>query len=363
MKITDIELEITVKKADPEHLKSKPEHTELGFGNFFTDHMFIMTWSKADGWHNARIQPYQNFSIDPAAMVFHYGQAIFEGLKAYRAPNGETLLFRAGDNFKRMNRSAIRMCMPRVPVQRMLQVIKALIYLDRDWVPSGEGATLYLRPTMIASEPSLGLRPSENYLFFILASPVGAYYSEGFNPVKIFVEDKYVRAVQGGVGEAKTAGNYAASVKALTEAQQKGYSQVLWLDAIKHKYIEEVGTSNVFFVIDDELITPPLAGTILPGITRDSVIRLARDWGLKVSERPVSIDEVIETAENGKLQESFSTGTAAVISPLGELVYQGKTITVNNGETGKISKKLFDELQNIQFGRQEDTHGWTLRIA
>ena len=361
--MTGTELEITVKKASSGQLKPKPEQAGLGFGNFFTDHMFIMNWSKADGWHDAIIQPYRNFSIDPAAMVFHYGQAIFEGLKAYRSPNGETLLFRAGDNFERMNRSATRMCMPTIPGERMLQVIKALVYLDRDWVPVGEGATLYLRPTMIASEPALGLRPSEEYRFFIIASPVGAYYSEGFNPVKIFVEDKYVRAVPGGVGEAKTAGNYAASVKALTEAQQKGYSQVLWLDALERKYIEEVGTSNVFFVIDDELITPPLAGTILPGITRDSVIRLAKDWGLKVNERPITIDELIESVDNGKLRESFSTGTAAVISPLGELFYKGKTITINNGQVGSISRKFFDELQNIQFGRQEDPHGWTFRIS
>ena len=356
-------LKITVNKAAPEQLKPKPEQMSLGFGNYFTDHMFIMNWNRETGWHNARIQPYQNFSIDPAAMVFHYGQAIFEGLKAYRSPNGDTLLFRPKDNFERMNRSAIRMCMPRIPVERMLQVIKALVYLDREWVPTNEGATLYLRPTMIATEPALGLRPSEEYCFFILAGPVGAYYTEGFNPVKIYVEDKYVRAVPGGVGEAKTAGNYAASVKALTSAQQKGYSQVLWLDALEHKYIEEVGTSNVFFVIDDELITPPLAGTILPGITRDSVIQLARDWGLKVNERPITIDEVVETTRNGELQESFSTGTAAVISPLGELAYKGKTITINNGQAGQLSKKLFDELQSIQFGRNEDTHGWTLRIS
>jgi branched-chain amino acid aminotransferase len=361
--MTGTELEITVKKAETKHLKPKPEQAGLGFGNFFTDHMFIMNWNKEDGWHNARIQPYQSFSIDPAAMVFHYGQAIFEGLKAYRSPGGETLLFRAGDNFERMNRSAIRMCMPRIPVDRMLQVLKSLVYLDRDWVPVSDGATLYLRPTMIASEPALGLRPAEEYCFFIIASPVGAYYAEGFNPVKIYVENKYVRAVPGGVGEAKTAGNYAASVKALTEAQQKGYSQVLWLDALEHKYIEEVGTSNVFFVIDDELITPPLAGTILPGITRDSVLKLAGDWGIKINERPITIDEVIEATKSGKLQESFSTGTAAVISPLAELAYKGKTITINNGKIGQLSKRFFDELQNIQFGREEDTHGWTLRIA
>lgn len=357
------ELEISVHKAAPEQLKEKPDQKVLGFGRYFTDHMFVMRWSREQGWHDARIQPYQNFSVDPAAMVFHYGQAIFEGLKAYRGKTGAILLFRPTDNFKRMNQSAVRMCMPRIPADRILQALKALVYLDRDWVPGADGATLYLRPTMIASEPALGLRPSNEYLFFILASPVGAYYAEGFNPVKIYVENKYVRAVPGGVGEAKTAGNYAASVKALTEAQQNGYSQVLWLDALEHKYIEEVGTSNAFFIINDELITPPLAGTILPGITRDSVLQLAGDWGMKVSERKISIDEVVAAAEDDSLQEVFSTGTAAVISPLGELCYKGECIPVNNGKTGPVAQRLFDELQAIQFGMREDPHRWMVRVA
>jgi branched-chain amino acid aminotransferase len=357
------ELEIMVHKTPPEQLKKKPDQTALGFGQYFTDHMFVMHWNREQGWHDAEIQPYKNFSIDPAAMVFHYGQAIFEGLKAYRGNNGDILLFRPESNFERMNKSAIRMCMPRIPVDRMLQAIKAQVYLDRDWIPTAEGATLYLRPTMIASEPALGLRPSNEYLFFILASPVGAYYPEGFNPVKIYVEDTYVRAVPGGVGEAKTAGNYAASVKALTEAQHKGFSQVLWLDALEHKYIEEVGTSNAFFVINDELITPPLGGTILPGITRDSVLQLARDWNMKINERMISIDEIIEASGDGSLQEIFSTGTAAVISPLGELAYKGKTIIVNKGKTGPVAQRLYNELQAIQFGEVADTHNWMVRIA
>ncbi|HHD63205.1 MAG TPA: branched-chain amino acid aminotransferase [Desulfobulbaceae bacterium] len=357
------ELEISVRKAAPEQLKKKPDQNALGFGQYFTDHMFVMRWSREQGWHDAQLQPYQNFSIDPAAMVFHYGQAIFEGLKAYRGKSGNILLFRPTNNFERMNQSAVRMCMPRIPVDRILQALKALVYLDRDWVPNTDGATLYLRPTMIASEPALGLRPANEYLFFILASPVGAYYAEGFNPVKIYVEDKYVRAVPGGVGEAKTAGNYAASVKALTEAQSNGYSQVLWLDALEHKYIEEVGTSNAFFVINDELITPPLAGTILPGITRDSVLQLARDWGMHVNERRISIDEVVEAAGDGSLQEVFSTGTAAVISPLGELCYKGECIPVNGGKTGMIAQRLFDELQAIQFGMRQDAHRWMVRVA
>lgn len=357
------ELEIGVQKATPEQLKDKPAQDALGFGQYFSDHIFSMRWSREQGWSDAQIQPYQEFSLDPAAMVFHYGQAIFEGMKAYRTKNGEILLFRPERNFKRMNQSAVRMCMPRIPVDRMLQAVKAFVYLERDWIPTTKGATLYLRPTMIASEPALGLRPSNEYIFFILASPVGAYYAEGFNPVKIYVEDAYVRAVPGGVGEAKTAGNYAASVKALTEAQQKGYSQVLWLDALEHKYIEEVGTSNAFFVINDELITPPLSGTILPGITRDSVIQLAKDWGLSVIERKISIDEVLSAAENGSLGEIFSTGTAAVISPLGEFCYQGKSVLVNNGKTGPVSQRLFDALQAIQFGETADPHQWIVRVA
>lgn len=357
------ELEISVHKAAPEQLKKKPDQNALGFGQYFTDHMFVMRWNREQGWHDAQLQPYRNFSVDPAAMVFHYGQAIFEGLKAYRGKSGNILLFRPTNNFERMNQSAVRMCMPRIPVDRILQALKALVYLDRDWVPNTDGATLYLRPTMIASEPALGLRPANEYLFFILASPVGAYYAEGFNPVKIYVEDKYVRAVPGGVGEAKTAGNYAASVKALTEAQQNGYSQVLWLDALEHKYIEEVGTSNAFFIINDELITPPLTGTILPGITRDSVLRLARDWGMPVNERRISIEEVVEAAGNGSLQEVFSTGTAAVISPLGELCYKDKCIPVNGGKTGPVAQRLFDELQAIQFGLREDPHRWMVRVA
>ncbi len=357
------DLEITVHKLAPEQLKEKPDQQSLGFGQYFTDHMFVMHWSRERGWYDAKIHPYQDFAIDPAAMVFHYGQAIFEGMKAYRSKGGETLLFRPESNLERMNKSAVRMCMPRLPVDRMLQAIKALVYLDREWIPTAPGATLYLRPTMIATEPALGLRPSQEYIFFILASPVGAYYAEGFNPVKIYVEDTYVRAVPGGVGEAKTAGNYAASVKALTEAQQKGFSQVLWLDALEHKYIEEVGTSNAFFVINGELTTPPLGGTILPGITRDSVLQLARDWGLQVNERMLSIDEVIAAAEDGSLQEVFSSGTAAVISPLGELNYKGKSVLVNGGSTGPIAQRLFDELQAIQFGEQEDPHNWMVRVA
>jgi branched-chain amino acid aminotransferase len=355
------ELDVTLHKA--QSLKEKPDQDNLGFGQYFTDHMLTMKWDRQQGWHDAQICPYGDFHVDPAAMVFHYGQAIFEGLKAYRAQDGSILMFRPKDNLERLNRSAMRMCMPRIPVDKVLQAMKALVYLDREWIPEREGAALYIRPTMVATEPALGLRPSEEYLFFIIKSPVGAYYAEGFNPTKIYVEETYVRAVPGGVGEAKTAGNYAASVKALTEAQQKGYTQVLWLDALEHKYIEEVGTSNIFFVINDELLTPPLGGTILAGITRDSVLTLASDWGIKTAERRITIDEVVAAAEDGSLTEAFGAGTAAVISPVGEFSYKGKSIIVNNGKTGELSRRLFDGIQALQRGMLPDPHGWLVRVA
>jgi branched-chain amino acid aminotransferase len=261
-----------------------------------------------------------------------------------------------------MNVSAARMCMAQFPEDTVYQAMRTLIDVDRDWVPRADGATLYIRPTMIASEAGLGVRPAKQYLFFIIMSPVGAYYPEGFNPVKIFVTDKYVRAVAGGVGNAKTGGNYAASIMAAVEAQAQGYTQVLWLDALERKYIEEVGTMNIFFLIDDELITPPLSGSILPGITRDSVLRLTKDWGLKVSEKRISIDDVLAANKNGSLQEIFGTGTAAVISPVGELNYKGNICTINNGKTGELAQKLFDEIQAIQNGYQKDEYGWVTEV-
>ena len=355
------ELDVSLHKVDK--FKEKPDQNNLGFGQYFTDHMFVMKWNRELGWHDAEIKPYSDFHIAPAAMVFHYGQAIFEGLKAYRGQDGSILMYRPEDNLKRLNSSAVRMCMPRIPVDKVLQAMKGLVYLDRDWIPESEGAALYLRPTMVATEAALGLRPSNEYLFFIIKSPVGAYYSEGFNPTRIYVEDKYIRAVPGGVGEAKTAGNYAASVKALTEAQHKGYTQVLWLDALEHKYVEEVGTSNIFFVINGELITPPLGGTILAGITRDSVLQLARDWGLKTDERRITIDEVVAAAEDGTLTEAFGTGTAAVISPVGEFCYKGKSIVINDGKTGEIAQRFFDGIQALQRGMVPDRHNWLVRVA
>ncbi len=357
------DLEVTLKKLDEKQLKKKPDQGNLGFGVHFTDHMFLMKWNREQGWHDAEICPFQDFNISPAAMVFHYGQAIFEGMKAYRGKDDQIFLFRPKDNFERMNSSAVRMCMPRLPVEKVFKGLKALLYLEREWIPSAPGATLYIRPTMVAMEPMLGLKPSGSYYFFIIMSPVGAYYAEGFNPTKIYVSDKYARAVKGGVGEAKTAGNYAASLMASEEAKKAGYTQVLWLDACEHKYIEEVGTSNIFFRINGELITPPLGGSILPGLSRDSVIKLAGQWDIPVVERRLTIDEVIAASRDNCLQEAFATGTAAVISPVGELSYKNETYLVNEGKTGELARKFYDELQKIQFGEKEDSFNWSVRVC
>ena len=355
-------MDIRIEKAASGLLKAKPDENSLGFGQHMTDHMFVMKYDERMGWHDAVVKPYGNFSLDPAAMVLHYSQEIFEGLKAYRGKNDKIYLFRPTDNLKRMNVSASRMCMPEISVDDVFKGLKKLISLDKDWVPRAEGATLYIRPTMVATEAGLGVRPAKEYIFFIINCPVGAYYPEGFNPVKIFVTDKYVRAVAGGVGNVKTGGNYAASIMAAVEAQEQGYTQVLWLDAIERRYIEEVGTSNIFFLIDDELITPPLTGSILPGITRNSVLRLTKDWGLKVSEKRISIDDVLAANKKGTLKEAFGTGTAAVISPVGEINYKGQVCTINKGKTGELSQKLFDELQAIQNGNMKDPYGWVVEV-
>ncbi len=355
-------MEIRLEKAADSDLKPKPDEGNLAFGQLFTDHMFVMEYDAGKGWHDPVIKKYQNFSLDPAAMVLHYGQAIFEGLKAYRGREDQIFLFRPAANFKRMNSSAVRMCMPELPVDLVLEGLQRLVRLERDWVPGAPGATLYIRPTMVATEAGLGVRPAKQYLFFIILTPVGAYYPEGFNPVRIFVTEKYVRAVPGGVGDAKTAGNYAASIMAAVEAQKEGFTQVLWLDAVERRYIEEVGTMNIFFLMDDELITPPLTGSILPGITRDSVLRLTKDWGLRVSERRITIDEVFAASASGSLKEVFGTGTAAVISPVGALHYKGMDCEVNGGRTGQLAKRLFDEIQAIQYGQKDDPYGWVVKL-
>jgi branched-chain amino acid aminotransferase len=325
--------------------------------------MFLMKWDKENGWHDAKICPYQSFVLDPAAMVFHYGQAIFEGLKAYRGKDDQLFLFRAIDNFERMNNSAVRMCMPRINAEKMVKILKALVYLDQGWIPQVEGGSLYIRPTMMGVHPVLGVKPSATYYFYIIMCPVGSYYAEGCNPTKIYVSDQHVRAVKGGVGNVKTAGNYAASLQASEIAKKEGCTQVLWLDACERRYVEEVGTSNIFFVINSQVVTPPLEGSILAGLTRDSVLKLTRSWGMDVVERKLSIDEVVEANKAGNLQEAFATGTAAVISPVGELLYKGETYTINNGKTGTIAERLFKELQDIQHGNQEDAFKWVVRVG
>ena len=342
----------------------KPKPTgDLEFGTIFTDHMFIMDYEEGKGWHDARITPYEPLSIDPAAMIFHYGQTIFEGLKAYHTEDGSIQLFRPEKNFERMNNSNKRMVMPQIDEDFALQALKKLLNIEKDWVPTTEGTSLYIRPFIIATQSYLGVAPSTNYKFMIILSPVGSYYKEGINPVKIAVENKYVRAVLGGTGEAKTAGNYASSLIAEELMTKGGYAQVLWLDGIEKKYIEEVGSMNVFFKVNGEIITPKLTGSILPGVTRDSVIQLLKHWDIPVTERKISMAEIAEAHANGTLEEAFGTGTAAVISPVGQLTWNDQDFKINNGETGEIAKKLYDTLTSIQYGKTEDPFGWIQKVT
>lgn len=339
--------------------KEKPaDESKLSFGKIFTDHMFCMNYTAGKGWHDARIEPYGPFQMDPSAMVFHYGQAIFEGMKAYRGEDGKARMFRPWDNFARMNQSARRLCIPEFDEEFALEALKKLLDVEKDWIPSAQGTSLYIRPTIIATDPHLGVRASDTYLFYIILSPVGPYYAEGLKPVKIYVEDLYARSVKGGTGFAKTAGNYAASLLAGELAKEKGYSQVLWLDGCQKEYVEEVGAMNIFFKLKDELVTPPLEGTILGGITRDSVIQLAGRMGIPVHERAITIGEVYEAHAEGTLEEVFGTGTAAVISAVGELNWKGNRILVNGGEMGPLSQRIYDTLTGIQLGHLEDPFGW-----
>ena len=353
--------EITIERT--QHPKQKPtDQTRLGFGNYYTDHMFLMNYDEGKGWHDPRIVPYGPIELDPAAMCLHYGQEVFEGLKAYRTEDGRILLFRPDRNMARLNSSNERLCIPAIDEAFAVEAIKKLVSVDQDWIPTAEGTSLYIRPFIFATEAQVGVLPAQELLFAIILSPVGAYYPEGLNPVKIYVEDKYVRAVRGGMGYTKTGGNYAASLKAQDEAEKVGYTQVLWLDGVERKYIEEVGTMNVFFVIDDEIVTPELQGSILPGVTRMSCIELLKKQGYKVSERRLSIEEVAEAADAGKLKEAFGSGTAAVISPIGELKWDEKVMTINNGEIGTISQHLYDTLTGIQWGKLPDPYGWTVEV-
>jgi len=338
--------------------KPKPPSDSLGFGKYFTDHMFIMDYTAGKGWHDPMIVPYAPLMLDPAALVFHYGQAVFEGMKAYRSADGRILLFRPEKNFERLNNSDKRLCIPHIDEELALYALNELIKIDAEWIPSTEGTSLYIRPFVIATEAALGVRPSGMYKFIIILSPVGSYYPQGINPVRIYIEDEYVRAVRGGIGFTKGAANYAISLKGQVKAEELGYMQVLWLDGVERKFIEEVGASNVFFKISGVLVTPELSGSILSGITRDSVMQLATSWGVSVEERKISIIELYEAHEKGTLEEAFGSGTAAVISPIGEFNWQGRKITVGDGGIGRLARRIYDEIIGIQYGRLEDKFNW-----
>ena len=345
--------------------KPKPDPNTLKFGKAFTDHMFVMDHSSEKGWHDGRIVPYGPIALDPAAAVFHYGQQMFEGMKAYRTPNGRVQLFRPYKNAERARKSNERMCMPDIDPELFVGAIKALVDVERGWIPDKEGTSLYIRPFIIADDPFLGVKAADHYKFIIICSPVGAYYDNpggGLSPASIFVEDEYVRAVLGGTGFAKVGGNYAGSLKAQMRAKEMGCEQVLWLDALEHSFVEEIGTSNAFFVIGDEVITAPLAGTVLPGVTRDSVIELLKKWNVKISERKLRISEVVKAAEDGSLKEIFASGTAAVISPVGTLVFKDCRLTVGTGVVGELSNRLYRALYNVQTGKAADEMNWTVEV-
>ena len=344
--------------------KAKPaDESKLGFGHVFTDHMLIMPYDTGKGWHDPRIEPFHNISLSPAAMVYHYGQEMFEGLKAYKGENGDVFLFRPDMNAKRTNATNDRLVIPQIPEEDFVQAVKAVVDVDRDWIPTEPGTSLYIRPFIIATDEFLGVAPSKTYLFMVILAPSGAYYESGLAPVGIWIEDEYVRAVRGGMGFAKTGGNYAASLIAQQKAHEAGYSQVLWLDGVERKYIEEVGAMNIFFKIAGKVVTPALSGSILPGITRNSVIQLCKAWGYEVEERKISVDELLEAQKNGTLEECFGTGTAAVISPVGKLRYVDEVMTINGGEIGSLSQKLYDTITGIQTGRLPDEKGWRVKVG
>ena len=342
--------------------KPKPDPSTLVFGRTFTDHMFLMDYTAGQGWHDGRIVPYGPIALDPSAMVFHYAQEVFEGLKAYRSPDGTIQLFRPIENVKRINSSCERMCIPPLDEEDALAAIEQLVRLEADWVPDQPGTSLYIRPFIIATTPTLGVHAAHDYIFAIITCPVGAYYAEGINPVKIYVESEDVRAVKGGTGYTKCGGNYAASLISQVKAHDLGYEQTLWLDGVEHKYVEEVGSMNCFFKIDGTVYTAPCIGTVLPGVTRMSCIDLLKHWGIPVSEERLPIVDVMQASKDGKLEEVFGTGTAAVISPVGELRYEGDVAYINNGEIGPITHKLYDTLTGIQWGTLPDELGWTVKV-
>ncbi len=342
--------------------KEKPDQTKLGFGIYYTDHMLVIDHTEGIGWHDARIVPYAPLQLDPAAMVLHYAMESFEGMKAYRTPDGKVQLFRPDKNAQRMINTNARMCLPSLPVEDFVQAVKALVKVEEDWVPSCEGTSLYIRPFVIATEPHLGVRPSKTHQFIVICSPVGAYYTTGINPVKIFVEDEYTRACPGGTGFTKCGGNYAASLISQVKAHDLGYEQTLWLDGVEHKYVEEVGSMNCFFKIDGTVYTAPCVGTVLPGVTRMSCIDLMRHWGIPVSEERLPIADVMKASREGKLEEVFGTGTAAVISPVGELRYEGEVAHIGGGKIGALTQRLYDTLTGVQWGKLPDELHWTVKV-
>ena len=352
-------MEIKVLPLPAEKMKPKvTDESQLGFGKLFTDRMLVIEWKPEAGWHNGRIEPYAPFMLDPACAVLHYSQEIFEGLKAYKWEDGRVALFRPEMNARRFNQSARRMCMPEIPEELFISGIEKLVALESDWIPTAPGTSLYIRPAMIAVDPYLGVKPSDHYYFFVILSPVGAYYSAGFNPVNILVEDHYVRAVPGGTGEAKTGGNYASSLMAALEAKKKGYDQVLWLDGRERRYIEEVGAMNMFFSYGSTIVTAALNGSILSGVTRDSVLKLAPTLGHAVEECQIEVNQLFEDIGTGLVTEAFGSGTAAVISPVGKLCYKDRCFQLSGGMVGTITQKLYDTLTGIQTGRLDDQFGW-----
>jgi branched-chain amino acid aminotransferase len=343
--------------------KPRTKDSELGFGRVFTDHMALVDYDAERGWHDGRVVPYGPLTLDPAAAVFHYAQEMFDGLKAFRGVDGEVRFFRLDRHCRRLHDGADRLCIPPVDEATSREAITALVRADRDWVPSSPGTALYIRPTVIATEPFLGVRPAKRYQFYVIASPVGAYHgAEAFSPARILIEDKFVRSAVGGLGGVKAGANYIASLKAAEEAKARGYAQVLWTDAVEHTYLEEVGTMNLVVRIGDELVTPPLGGSILAGVTRDSVLTLAREWGIRAQERPVGMEELIAAHRAGNLREIFGCGTAAVITPVGALGWKGEDIVINDGKPGEISRRLFEAITDIQYGRAADKHGWMTQV-
>ena len=344
------------------HKELPAAENPLKFGTIFTDHMFVMDYETGRGWMNPRIEPYGPICLEPSAMIFHYGQEMFEGLKAYLTEEGKVLIFRPDMNIARANRTNKRICMPEIDPDEFMQALKELIKMDKKWIPSKPGTALYIRPFLIATEPALGVRPADAYKFMIILSPVGPYYSQGLDPVKIWIEDEYVRAVRGGIGEAKTAGNYAASLSAQVKAHDAGYNQVLWLDGVERKYIEEVGAMNIFFKIDGKVVTPVLNGSILPGVTRNSCLHLLNSWGIPVEERKVSVEELVEAARSGKLEECWGSGTAAVVSPVGTLRHGEDIMKIGDGGIGETCQRLYDTITGIQLGKIKGPEGWVVEV-